>query len=259
MDFMAYVDACVLVLLEEFGVYCFKGAHRGAFISWFPFRSEEMSRDDRAAKLEALRARLDTAKAQNHADMEEEKKREMDPEYKKRAERGLAEPKAEAAIAGSKRQMRSSGMSDKVTIAQSEVWEGWAEKKKDRKAVSGGGVLSPEVQLKAFDRRASQNVKVDLAHYQKMKSSDPNFFPTADSLAVGKPYKPSKDKVDQMTSELVGQMEKRAQFSRRRSHFEEADVTYINDRNAHFNKKLQRFFGEYTQDIRDNLERGTAL
>ena len=46
---------------------------------------------------------------------------------------------------------------------------------------------------------------------------------------------------------------------RRRSHFEEADVTYINDRNAHFNKKLQRFFGEYTQDIRENLERGTAL
>ena len=62
-----------------------------------------------------------------------------------------------------------------------------------------------------------------------------------------------------MTSELVGQMEKRAAFSRRRAHFEEADVTYINDRNAHFNKKLQRFYGEYTQDIRDNLERGTAL
>lgn len=217
-----------------------------------------MSSDDRAAKLEALRARLDTAKAQNHADMEEEKKREMDPEYKKRVERGLAEPKADAG-AGSKRQMRSSGLSDKVTIAQSQDWEEYSEKKKDRKAVSGGGVLSPEVQLKAFERRASQNVKVDLAHYQKMKASDPNFFPTADSLAVGKPYKPTKDKVDQMTAELVGQMEKRATFSRRRSHFEEADVTYINDRNAHFNKKLQRFFGEYTQDIRDNLERGTAL
>ena len=176
-----------------------------------------MSRDERASKLEALRARLDTAKAQNHADMEEEKKREMDPEYKKRAERGLAEVKADAAVAGSKRQMRSSGLSDKVSIAQSQVWDEYAEKKKDRKAVTGGGVLSPEVQLKAFERRAAQNVKVDLAHYQKMKASDPNFFPTADSLAVGKPYKPTKDKVDQMTAELVGQMEKRAAFSRRRS------------------------------------------
>ena len=39
----------------------------------------------------------------------------------------------------------------------------------------------------------------------------------------------------------------------------EADVDYINDRNKHFNKKIDRAFGEYTKVIRENLERGTAI
>ncbi len=38
-----------------------------------------------------------------------------------------------------------------------------------------------------------------------------------------------------------------------------AGVDYINDRNKHFNKKIERAFGEYTKVIKENLERGTAL
>lgn len=52
---------------------------------------------------------------------------------------------------------------------------------------------------------------------------------------------------------------KRQQFSRRRRHYEDKDIDYINDRNAHFNKKIDRAFSKYTQEIRANLERGTAL
>lgn len=47
-------------------------------------------------------------------------------------------------------------------------------------------------------------------------------------------------------------------FSRRRAH-RDRDVDFINDRNAHFNKKIERAFGSYTQEIKANLERGTAL
>ena len=39
----------------------------------------------------------------------------------------------------------------------------------------------------------------------------------------------------------------------------EADVDYINDRNKHFNKKIERAYGEYTKVIKENLERGTAI
>ena len=58
---------------------------------------------------------------------------------------------------------------------------------------------------------------------------------------------------------LNHRIEKRSKFSRRRTHDEEADIDYINDRNAKFNKKLERFYGQYTTEIKQNLERGTAV
>ena len=42
-------------------------------------------------------------------------------------------------------------------------------------------------------------------------------------------------------------------------HLEDADVHYINDRNRVFVKKIGRAFDKYTTEIRQNLERGTAL
>ena len=54
-------------------------------------------------------------------------------------------------------------------------------------------------------------------------------------------------------------IQKREKFSRRRIHDDEADIDYINERNMKFNKKLERFYGQYTQEIKQNLERGTAV
>jgi hypothetical protein len=53
--------------------------------------------------------------------------------------------------------------------------------------------------------------------------------------------------------------EKRRQHSRRRTSLEAADVDYINGRNEAFNKKVKKSFDKYTVEIRQNLERGTAL
>ncbi|GMI29508.1 hypothetical protein TeGR_g3959 [Tetraparma gracilis] len=47
--------------------------------------------------------------------------------------------------------------------------------------------------------------------------------------------------------------------SRKRLEHEGEDVDYINDRNKHFNKKIKRVFDKHTVEIRQNLERGTAL
>ena len=54
-------------------------------------------------------------------------------------------------------------------------------------------------------------------------------------------------------------IEKRAKFSRRRPHYDEADIDYINERNMKFNKKLARFYDPFTAEIKNNLERGTAV
>jgi hypothetical protein len=65
--------------------------------------------------------------------------------------------------------------------------------------------------------------------------------------------------VDAMVAELNAKQAQRAAFSRRRAFRADDDVDYINSRNAHFNKKIARAFGQHTAEIKANLERGTAL
>ena len=62
-----------------------------------------------------------------------------------------------------------------------------------------------------------------------------------------------------MTEELEERRQNARKFSRRRQHQEGQDIDYINDRNQHFNKKIARAFDKYSVEIRQNLERGTAL
>ncbi len=69
----------------------------------------------------------------------------------------------------------------------------------------------------------------------------------------------SEDKVDAMVAELDARKTKRAEYSRRRAYQPDKDVDFINDRNAHFNRKIARAFDAHTQEIKANLERGTAL
>jgi pre-mRNA-splicing factor SYF2 len=52
---------------------------------------------------------------------------------------------------------------------------------------------------------------------------------------------------------------KRAQFSKRRVYRESEDVTYINDANKKFNRMVARAYDKHTAEIKENLERGTAL
>lgn len=65
--------------------------------------------------------------------------------------------------------------------------------------------------------------------------------------------------VEAMVAELNAKQAQREAFSRRRAFRMDADVDYINERNAHFNKKIDRAFGKHTAEIKANLERGTAL
>ncbi len=72
-------------------------------------------------------------------------------------------------------------------------------------------------------------------------------------------HKDSKEAVDKMVDDLEKQIDKRSKYSRRRAHDEDEDIDYINERNMKFNKKLERFYGKYTAEIKQNLERGTAV
>lgn len=61
-----------------------------------------------------------------------------------------------------------------------------------------------------------------------------------------------------MVNELNETVERRSKFSRRRQFYEDETVSYINERNRVFNKKVARFFDPYTQELKASLERGTG-
>lgn len=64
---------------------------------------------------------------------------------------------------------------------------------------------------------------------------------------------------ERLSAYIEEHQERRKKFSRRRMDIEASDVDYINDKNESFNKKIKRAFDKYTVEIRQNLERGTAI
>jgi pre-mRNA-splicing factor SYF2 len=62
-----------------------------------------------------------------------------------------------------------------------------------------------------------------------------------------------------LANEMKRRMDKAAKKKRERMDFEETDVSYINKRNKRFNEKINRTYDKHTAEIRQNLERGTAL
>jgi len=146
-----------------------------------------------------------------------------------------------------------------VTLEQAEAMEKKKQKKEKGKAAFGWDIFNQDSLHKAHKKRLA-TMKVDLEGYAESKEKDPEFFRDANSLAYGGAgFQPSTEKLDGMVNELLDCAEKRNKFSRRRPEHPEADVDYINDRNKHFNKKIERAYGAFTKVIKDNLERGTAL
>ena len=70
-------------------------------------------------------------------------------------------------------------------------------------------------------------------------------------------HKPSREAVDKMVNDLDKQVDKRRGYSRRRAEKAGSDVDFINERNMRFNRKIDRFYGRYTTEIKQNLERNT--
>ena len=84
------------------------------------------------------------------------------------------------------------------------------------------------------------------------------FYASRGTINIGI-HKDTEEDVDNMVQDLEKQVEKREKYSRRRVYDDDDDINYINERNMRFNKKLERFYGGYTEEIKQNLERGTAV
>jgi len=130
------------------------------------------------------------------------------------------------------------------------------EKKKRKTAPFGWNIFNSDTLYSAYHKRtakiaANSGLITDSKQLCNVNSLD--YAQKEDDGEV------EEENVDNMVNELKEQIAKRNKFQRRRTYYQDADVSYINKRNMVFNKKVERAYGRYTAQIRANLERGTAL
>lgn len=73
------------------------------------------------------------------------------------------------------------------------------------------------------------------------------------ALLEGRPEEEARRRLAESIRE---ERRQRAKFSRRRKYEDVDDVTYINERNARFNRKAARAYDEFTEELREGIERG---
>jgi len=135
--------------------------------------------------------------------------------------------------------------------------ERWEQKRK-RKNPDPGFSDYEQATARQYNRLVKQ-IKPDMHEYDTNREKlGEAFYAGKDTILQGL-HKDSKAGIDRMVQDLEKQIDKRAKYSRRRMHNDDADIDYINERNMNFNKKLERFYGKYTGEIKQNLERGTAV
>ncbi|XP_065056960.1 pre-mRNA-splicing factor syf2-like [Rhopilema esculentum] len=222
-------------------------------------KTATQKKKDYMNRLRELQLRRNAARKLNHEEMVEEDRRNKLPANwearKRKAEWELADQEA-------RKEAEERGEDyDQTKLLQQSAHEleMLERKKKKRKNPDQGFSDYAAAQLRQYQRLTRQH-KPDLESYNKMKDTmGDNAFPTAHSLSHGGEGKVSEAAVDRMVEDLGKQIQKREKFHRRRQHFDEADIDYINERNKKFNEKAERYYGKYTEEIKQNLERGTAI
>ncbi|KAM6108629.1 pre-mRNA-splicing factor SYF2 [Pterocles gutturalis] len=214
-------------------------------------------REERLRKFRELHMKRNEARKLNHQEVvEEDKRMKLPPNWEAKKARlewelKVEEKKKECAARGEDYERV------KLLEISAEEADRW-ERKKKRKNPDLGFSDYASAQLRQYQRLTRQ-IKPDLEQYEKMKEQyGEALYPTSNSLLHGS-HVPSKEGVDRMVADLEKQIEKREKYSRRRPYNDDADIDYINERNAKFNKKAERFYGKYTAEIKQNLERGTAV
>lgn len=146
-----------------------------------------------------------------------------------------------------------------VTAEQAERIQEKERKKEETKATFGWQAYTQDASYRAYEKKLKY---LPVAS----KSDRADSSQTSESLEIallngssGVSSKVTAAGINRLSTELKRSEEERLKHSRRRSQFEADDVDYINDNNEKFNKKIKKAFDKFTTEIRQNLERGTAI
>lgn len=150
---------------------------------------------------------------------------------------------------------------DRVKLRNISAVEATNIQNKKRKKNPDLGFSDYEAQTaRQYSRLVKQMPQPNMEKYRQRREElgDEVFYGGAHTVLQGL-HKDTPDAINNMVKDLDKQISKRKSFSRRRMYNDDGDVDYINERNSRFNKKMERYYGEYTAEIKQNLERGTAI
>ncbi|ELU05061.1 hypothetical protein CAPTEDRAFT_20848 [Capitella teleta] len=220
-------------------------------------QSAAAKRAERMDRLRNLHLKRNEARKMNHAEVvEEDKRKKLPTNFETKRKRVEWEEQQDQL----RKDCESSGKDfDRVKLLEVGADEAERYEKKKKKRNPDGGFADYEQATFRQYSRLSRQMKPNPEEYAHEKNKlGKAFYPSVDTLGTTE-HTDTKESIDRMVDDLEQQIEKRSKYSRRRTHDEEADIDYINERNMKFNKKLERFYGSYTSEIKQNLERGTAV
>ncbi|CAI5991867.1 unnamed protein product [Closterium sp. NIES-64] len=215
--------------------------------------------DARQKKLFEIRLKLNQARKANQTAVVAEKRREEKPEEEE--SRGVSKAAwFEEKKRKMSKQLDAAGLdiTKAYMLETQEAAESKYKKWEKKEAPFGWDAFNQQALYNAYKKRTG-NIPYTEEDYLKAKEKDPDFYRDDASLQYGQAPEIPEENVDRMVAELTDRAKSRKEFSRRRRHHDEKDIDSINDRNEHFNRKIERAFGKYTVEIKNNLERGTAL
>ena len=132
------------------------------------------------------------------------------------------------------------------SISQNENKANYLNKKKKRE-INGNDLFTTEAYYRAYKKRS------------KVLPFDKDLYDDEMENGISKNKIQNEIKKELLGNDMKQQIEKRSKFSRRRPILEEDEVDYINERNQKYNQKLKRFFGKESKEVKNNMERRTAL
>jgi len=206
----------------------------------------------RQKKFFEMRLKLNKSRRANRKEAAEEKRRFTGGAKVKAKEKNLERWKE---YEKKKKELEEAGLDPDEfrvlndTAAGHEAAEKKRKQKEKNKAPFGWNVFNQDSLYKAYTKRLA---KVPKGRHNDDELRDEH------SLKWGSDA-PPEYMIDHMVAEIEETHARRKKFSRRRQHYNESDIDYINERNRVFNKKIKRAYDPYTVEIRQNLERGTAL
>ncbi|KAK6617044.1 hypothetical protein RUM44_005401 [Polyplax serrata] len=220
-------------------------------------KNSRKKHEERMKRLRNLHAQRNEARQLNHIEVVEEDRRSKLPSnWEARKQRAQWVLDDEAA----REEAKSKGEDyDRIKLLNipANVCEK-IEKKNKRKMPDEGFSDFEQAAIRKYNRLI-RNHKVDIEAYNEQKEKLGAAMYNGPNPVLLGIVNDSSTAIDHMVDDLEKQIIKRDKYSRRRMHNDDTDIDYINERNMKFNKKLERFYGAHTAEIKQNLERGTAV